>query len=247
VIAQLRSELRKMRTTRTNVGLLVGLIGIVLLTVIAAGLSMDSWALDRREDQLDLLRNGTSASIFAALIGVLAMTGEFRHGTIRSTFVFTPKRSRVVVAKVIAGLLVGAGFGALGQAFAFGVGVLVLRGRGASLEIGASDVRFLFLGTIGLCALWAALGVGIGAVVRNQVFAIVGLSVWAFVVELILFAYAPAVARYGPGAAGRAMTGDAANADSVHLLSAPAGTLLLALWALLFTVAGVAVTRKRDV
>ena len=245
--AQLRSELRKMRTTRTNLGLVLGLLGIVLLTVLAAGLSMDSRLVNDPEQQLQLLRNGTNASIFAALIGVLAMSSEFRHGTIRSTFVFTPNRARVVVAKVVAGLLVGAGFGALGEAFAFGVGALVLRGRGASLEIGGSDLRVLFLGTIGLCALWAALGVGTGAVVRNQVLAVVGLSVWAFVVEVILFAYAPAVARYGPGAAGRAMTGDRTNADSVHLLSATGGTILLALWVLLFTVAGVAVIRRRDV
>jgi ABC-2 type transport system permease protein len=247
MIAQLRSELRKMRSTRTNLGLLLGLLGIVLLTVLAGGLSMESWALDRRDDQLDVLRNGTNASIFAALIGVLAMTSEFRHGTIRSTFVFTPARGRVVLAKVTAGLLVGAGFGALGEAFAIGLGVLVLRVRGASLEIGAADVRQLFLGAIGLCALWAALGVGLGAVVRNQVFAIVGLSVWAFVVEMILLAYAPGVARYGPGPAGRAMTGDTNGADSLHLLSAPAGALLLALYAGLFAAAGVAVTRRRDV
>ena len=77
--------------------------------------------------------------------------------------------------------------------------------------------------------------------------AIVGLSVWAFVVEMILLAYAPGVARYGPGPAGRAMTGDTNGADSLHLLSAPAGALLLALYAGLFAAAGVAVTRRRDV
>jgi ABC-2 type transport system permease protein len=52
-------------------------------------------------------------------------------------------------------------------------------------------------------ALWAALGVGIGAIVRNQVATIVGLFAWVFVVEILLFQYLPGMARYAPGAAGR--------------------------------------------
>jgi len=35
VTAQIRSELRKMRTTRTNLGLLLGLVGLILFGVIA--------------------------------------------------------------------------------------------------------------------------------------------------------------------------------------------------------------------
>jgi hypothetical protein len=247
MIVQLRSELRKLRTTRTNLGLALGLVGVLVLTVVAAGLSMDSRALGDPEHQKELLRNGTSASIFAALVGVLAMTSEFRHGTIRSTFLFTPNRRRVVVAKVGAAMLAGAVLGVVGEGVALATGIAVLRARGASLQIGSADIGLLFLGTVGLCALWAALGVGIGAVVRNQVAALVGLSVWAFVVEVILFAYAPAVARFGPGAAGRAMTGDTTGADSLHLLTAPAGTVLLAVYAVLFAVAGVVVTNRRDV
>jgi hypothetical protein len=245
--AQLRSELRKLLTTRTNLGLFLGLVGLILLIVLGSGLTMDDSSLWLVNEQKQLVGNGTSASILAALIGLLAMTSEFRHGTIRATFVFTPRRSRVVTAKVLASLLMGAAFGAVGQALAFGVGVAIIRGRGAELLLGASDIRLLFLGTIGLCALWAAIGVGIGAVVRNQVFGIVGLSLWAFVVEVILFAYLPGVARYGPGAAGRAMTGDVSGTSSLHLLTAPAGALLLAAYAVLFGLAGVLVTNRRDV
>jgi ABC-2 type transport system permease protein len=57
-------------------------------------------------------------------------------------------------------------------------------------------------GTVVMSALWAALGVGLGAVVRNQVLAIVGLFAWVFVVEILLFQYLPGVGRYAPGAAG---------------------------------------------
>lgn len=245
--AQLRSELRKMVTTRTNLGLFLGLVAVILLFVLVGGLTLDDDAIRDVVNQKELMGTGTNASIFAALIGILAMTSEFRHGTIRATFLFTPARGRVVTAKVLASLIVGTLFGAIGQILAFGVGLAVIRARGAELLLGGPDIRLLFLGTIGLSALWAALGVGIGAIVRNQVFAIVGLSVWAFIVEVILFQFAPGVGRYGPGAAGRAMTGDTAGASSVHLLTAPAGTLLLAGYAALIVLAGVLITNRRDV
>ena len=58
--------------------------------------------------------------------------------------------------------------------------------------------------------------------------AIVGLFAWVFVVEVLAFQYLPEVARYAPGAAGTAMTGDTVGDSSVHLLSAPAGAAVLA-------------------
>jgi ABC-2 type transport system permease protein len=243
--AQLRSELRKMRTTRTNLGLLLGLIAIILLAVLADGLT--SGSLGQLDSQKQLFGNGTAAAIFAALIGIMAVTSEFRHGTIRATFVFTPVRSRVVAAKVLASLIVGIAFGVLAQALTFGVGYAVLRGRGIEVLLGADDIRLLVLGTLGMSALWAALGVGIGAVVRNQVLAIVGVSVWAFLVETLLYQLLPGVGRYTPGAASSAMTGDTSGTASLHLLTATAGTLLLAAYASLFVLIGTLVTSRRDV
>jgi hypothetical protein len=46
---------------------------------------------------------------------VLLVTSEYRYGTIRPTILFTPHRSRVLAAKLIAGLLAGLGFGVVGE------------------------------------------------------------------------------------------------------------------------------------
>jgi ABC-2 type transport system permease protein len=235
-----------MRTTRTNLGLLGGLVALILFGVIAGAFSSES-DLSLPENQRELIGNGTFGAVFAALIGVMAMSSEFRHGTIRATFVFAPARMRVVAAKVVASLLVGVGFGALGAGLGLGSGAAVIRGRGFGLLIDAGDVRRLVLGTIVMSALWAALGVGLGAVLRNQVLAIVGLFVWVFVVEIVAFQYLPGVGRYAPGAAGTAMTGDTVGSSSVHLLSAPAGGALLAGYAAAFVLAGALVTSRRDV
>ena len=244
--AQLRSELRKLRSTRTNLGLLVGLVALVLFGVIAGSFGSES-NLGLPEKQRELVGNGGFAAVFAALLGVMAMTSEFRHGTIRTTFVFTPARTRVVIAKVFACFLVGIGFGALGAGLALGTGALMIRTRGYEVLLDSGDVRRLLLGTIVMAALWAALGVGIGAVLRNQVPALVGLFAWLFVVEILLFQHVPEVARYAPAAAGTAMTGDSVGDSSVNLLSAPAGGALLALYAGASVLAGVLVTNGRDV
>lgn len=246
MIAQLRSELRKMRTTRTNLGLLLGLVALILFGVIAGSFSSEA-DLSLPENQRELVGNGTWAAAFAAMIGVMAMTSEFRHGTIRATFVFTPDRARVVAAKVLASILVGMGFGALGAGLGLGTGVLMIRARGYDVLLGSGDVRSLLLGTIVMSGLWAMLGVGLGALVRNQVLAIVGLFAWVFVVEILIFQYLPGVGRFAPGAAGTAITGNTVGDSSVHLLSAPAGAALLAAYAGAFVLAGVLVVSRRDV
>ena len=244
--AQLRSELRKLRTTRTNLGLLLGLVGLILFGVIAGsfGTEADLWLL---KNQRELISNGAFAAAFAAMIGVLAMTSEFRHGTIRATFVFTPARTVVVAAKVLASALVGIVFGALGAALALGVGVVTIRGHGYDVLLDVGDVRQLLAGTIVMSALWATIGVGVGAVLRNQVLTIVGLFGWVFVVETLLVQQLPAVGRYAPGAAGTAMTGNTVSDSTVELLPPVAGGVLLALYAAAFVAAGALVTSRRDV
>jgi ABC-2 type transport system permease protein len=246
VIAQLRSELRKMATTRTNVGLFLGMIALILFGVIAGAFGGEA-DLSQAINQRELVGNGSFAAVFAAMIGVMAMTSEFRHGTIRATFVFTPPRGRVVSAKVLASLIVGIVFGALGAGIALGTGTAMIRARSYGVLLDSGDVRRLLVGGIVMSALWAALGVGLGALVRNQVAAIVGLFAWVFVVEILVFQYLPELGRYAPGAAGTAMTGDTVGDSSIDLLSPPVGGVLLAAYAAAFVLIGMVMTKRRDV
>ena len=98
MLDQLLSELRKMRSTRTNIGLLTGMIALILLTVLLNGFIPQAHELAKHDNQHMLLSAGTSAALFVALIGVMAITSEFRHGTIRPTFVVSPQRTRVITA-----------------------------------------------------------------------------------------------------------------------------------------------------
>ena len=100
--AQLRSELLKQHTTRTNVLLLLWMVGLIVLVVLLHVLSFSIDDLSRRDNQLKIAGLGTSVgALFASLLGAMSITGEFRHGTIRPTLLATPRRDRVIVAKVV--------------------------------------------------------------------------------------------------------------------------------------------------
>jgi ABC-2 type transport system permease protein len=243
VIDQLLSELRKMRSTRTNLGLLAGMIALTLLTVLINGFVLSATELRGHDNQHTLLSAGTSGALFASLIGVMAITSEFRHGTIRSTFLVTPDRSRVIAAKVIASLLMGIVFGLVAIGLSFGIGYAILAGRGIDFALDTNHVLLLVLGTLLMTALWAALGVGLGAVVTNQVFAVIGVIIWAFFVDNLLRALVPDVGRFTPVAASDSVTAGFAD----YLLAPGLGGLLLLGYAAAFVAAGAARVAHRDV
>jgi ABC-2 type transport system permease protein len=240
---QLLAELRKMRSTRTNLGLLAGMVALILLTVLLTGFVTKPSELSGHDNQHGLLSAGTAGALFAALIGVMAITSEFRHGTIRPTFVVTPQRTRVLAAKVVASLLMGILFGLAAIALSFGVGYAILAIRGIPLALETNHVVWLVVGTPVLTAAWAAIGVGLGAVVRNQVFAVIGLIVWAMVIDNLLVNLVPGVGSYTPGAASAAIIADPAD----YVLSAPAGGLLLLGYVTTLVAAGAVLVARRDV
>jgi ABC-2 type transport system permease protein len=243
VTDQLLAELRKMRSTRTNLGLLAGMVLLILLSVLLTGLVPEKAELATVKNQYGLLSAGTAGALFAALIGVMAITSEFRHGTIRPTFVVTPARTRVLGAKVFASLLMGVVFGFAAIGLSFGIGYALLSARGIPLALGTDEVLWLVLGTPVMTAAWAALGVGVGALVRNQVGAVIGLIVWAMVVENLLRGLVPSIAGYTPVGASAAIVADPAD----EILSAAPGAALMIAYVLAGLVAGALLLRRRDV
>ena len=241
--SQFRAELLKIRSTRTTAGLVLGMIGIVLLFSLLTGLLTKAPNLAATSDQRNLLGVGEFAGVFSALAGVMAVTSEYRYGTIRPTFLFTPRRPRVLGAKVAAGLLAGALFGVVGGVLGFGIGYACLAGRGIAFALDGQQVAFLLLSTVAGTALWGAIGVGVGAIVRGQVGAIIGLLAWAFVAEPLIFGLLPGLGRFGPVHAEDALS----QFTTKHLLAAAPGGLLLVAWAAALSILGTALAVRRDV
>jgi ABC-type transport system involved in multi-copper enzyme maturation permease subunit len=243
VNAQTQAELLKIRSTRTTIGIVLGMIALVLLFSLLSGLLTKQPDLTSTEDQRGLLSVGSLAGVFSALAGIMLVTSEYRFGTIRPTFLFTPRRSRVVGAKLAAGLLAGIAFGVVGEGIGFAIGYATLTGRGIGYAMNGSQTTLLVLGTLAGVALWGALGVGLGVVVRNQVGGIIGLLAWGFVAENLLFAFVPSVGRFGPVHAQDALMG----LTTEHLLPAAAGGATLLAWTIVFALAGTALAVRRDV
>jgi ABC-2 type transport system permease protein len=149
----------------------------------------------------------------------------------------------VISAKVLASLLMGVLFGLAAIGLSFGLGYAILAGRDIPLALSTSDVLWLVLGTPALTAAWAAIGVGVGAVVRNQVFAVIGLIVWAMVIDNLLVNLVPRIGSYTPGAASASIIAYPAD----YVLAAPAGGLLLLGYVAAFVAAGALLVARRDV
>ena len=156
MIAQIRAELLKIRSTRTTIGLILGMVALILLFTLLTGLLSHPSGLASKEDQRQLLSVSSLAGVFSALAGVLLVTSEYRFGTIRPTILFNPARSHVLAAKVVAGALAGIAFGVLGEAIGWAIGYAVLDGRGITVVLSRGDLLLLTLGGLAGVALWGA-------------------------------------------------------------------------------------------
>jgi ABC-2 type transport system permease protein len=241
----LRAEVLKLRTTRTTAGVLAGMVGVVLIAIAlhALGLPADrlSTGADQRKTFLDVGSNMGMA--FAALIGALSMTVEFRYGTIRPTLLSTPRRGRVVVAKAWTALVVGSFAGMVAAGLACAAGTAFLGLRGMTVDIPVGQYVQLVLGGAAAGAAWATIGLGVGSVLRSQVPAVVGLLVWILFVENVLIAGVPSVGKFSPGALGRALAGQ--QADAVR--NPAVALILLTAFAMVSMSAGLTAATRRDV
>ena len=243
MIAQIRAELLKLRTTRTTTALVLGMIALVLLFALLDGLFTHPSGLASREDQRQLLGVSSFAGVFSALAGVLLVTTEYRYGTVRPTLLFNPVRSHVLAAKVVVGALGGLAFGAVGEAIGWAAGYAVLAGRGITIVLSGGDVLLLSLGGLAGVALWGAIGAGVGAIIHNQIGAIVTLLAFGLVVDPLVFGLVPSVGRFLPSRASDALMG----LGTQHLLSPGAGAIILIGWAGALAALGTALSVRQDI
>ena len=192
------AEFLKFRTTRAWIGFL---LAAVALTAIAAAGTVGT----ARDDQLgttQLSRDIVSTSLFTALIalmiGIMSVTAEWRHGTVTRTFLVTPRRERVLIAKELWVALLAAALAVLAIVLVLAIAVPWLAVEGSSLKLDGGVAGLV--GRIVIASvLWGTLGVGVGAVVQSQTFALVGAVIWIIVVEALIIALLRLVDLEGVG------------------------------------------------
>lgn len=116
--------------------------------------------------------------LFATIIGIILVTAEFRHGTATSTYLATPHRNRVMLAKIVAAAGVGALFGLIAAGAATGMGTAFVAGKGFGMTVSGATMLRYAAGSALSAALFAAIGAAVGSLIRNQVAGIVGVFAW---------------------------------------------------------------------
>lgn len=241
-----RAELFKLRTTRD---LWWTAAATLLLAVATVALNMTSpeeatgMQLHSDEGVRTVLASASVGSLLLLLLGIACMAGEFRHGTATTTFLVTPDRQRTLLAKVLATMAVGAAIATAAIVLTVAVAVPWLDAEGVTLQGRAGDVAVALLGTLAITPLAAAIGVGLGALLRNQTTAVVTALVWTVAVESLVAGFVPEVYKFLPGGAFAAVTGSSSVGETFGL----GGGLLLSLaYAAGFAVAGRAVLLRRE-
>ena len=249
--AVLRSELRKLLTTQIWFWLALLALGLsVLIACLVSGFT----PVGEGGAPLDGVLNAAIgfSSLIAAVLGVIGLTGEYRHLTVTPTFLSVPRRGRVVTAKLIIHLVAGLLLALLCIGAALAVAGPWLDAKGFPIDLGSDTTRRIILGGIAVVAIYGVIGVGVGALLRNQVAAVVGIVIYLFVAEPIL-SVIPGVQKaypYLPGGAASALTAspdpDQQN-PAITLLEPWQGGLLLLAYGLVFAILGSLLTVRRDV
>ncbi|MBD3942176.1 ABC transporter permease [Microbacterium sp. NEAU-LLC] len=240
-----------------------GVLGFVFALSATGGLPGEATGAPALpEDVLPATLYSTATAVgyvFPLLMGTLMVTAEFRHKTLTPTFLATPRRGRVLVAKLAVGIVLGALLGVIGVLASVGVSAAILAGFGLDTQLASSDTWAMVGRMLLAYVLWALIGIGVGALVRNQVGAIVGVLVFTQFLEPIGRTAAAFVdglsdaTRFLPGAASDALVGSsvftiaATGSGSSDALEWWAGGLVLLGYAIVFVVLGHLVSWRRDI
>lgn len=263
--ATVRAELRKFFTTRLWWGMAIAvfLAGVafavlfgILLTSDQAGVGGPNGVPTGTDEQIvgSVYTAGLSVGYLLILtIGVMQIGSEYRHQTISSTFLSEPRRARVMLAKVITLLALGAGYGLLSLFGSVSVGALVLRLRDVDPFPSTSIIRTLALSLLVL-GLWGLIGLGAGILIPNQVAALLISVGVAWIVEpLAGFGLGfwdwgrEHIAPYLPSAATDAMVNAVQGSSGEVRLEWWGGALVLAAYAVVLAGLGSWRTVRSDI
>jgi ABC-2 type transport system permease protein len=235
-------KLRSLRSTWWVLALTVaGAAGIA----VAVGVNTEDAAADLTNNALAGIALGL---LLVGVLGVLAMTGEYSSGTIRSTLVAVPNRPLALAAKA-------AVFGALALAAGEAAAFIAFFAGGAALPaaipaptLGQPGVlRAVVLGGAGYCLI-GLLGVGFGAVVRHTPAAIAMLVGGVYVLAQLVAGLANWMMAWLPIAivANSLSVTRPVGDGQLRFLSPWAGLGVLGLYAAVSLAAGAFLLARRD-
>jgi ABC-2 type transport system permease protein len=264
MINALRAELVKMRSmpgvwVTFALALPLTVLGVVGVLVSAGQFTGHTFHFVHTVRQRrELLGAGYFAiEVLAPVIGVLCVTGEYRHRTMTTTLVLTPVRTRVLAAKVGVTALWALFIGLFTLVAVAVVGLPWNAGLGGATSQVTDQVGAVVPGLLVSAILLGLFGLGFGTLVKNQVAAILLTIGGTLILEGLLIALARAIFHYDlnwlPNGAGAALAGDIARGfgggrgQGFRLLTWWQGGLAMLAWGLVPLTIGYFTTFRRDV
>jgi ABC-2 type transport system permease protein len=236
------TEWTKLRTTRGP--WLILAVQQALIVAGVSGLAVGGADLTQAGGIRNLLSHaGIASALLSLVLGITAVAGEYRHRSITDTYLATPTRTPVVIAKLAAYTAVGAVFGAISAGTGLLTTVIWVTAEGGTLDLAGAQVWRIMIGVVGINATYAAIGVSLGALVRNLTAAVAAALVWIVLVETTVANLLGDLGRWLPNRAGMAV--DFMPAPT--LLSQPVAVIVLLGYAAVFAVAALTTTVRRDV
>ena len=279
LVRLIRAEFMKIRTTSTGWLFLTGFIAFTAMALTISGFGIHSQLYPEQglvspaqavaqvaqartpagmaAMAASMMTSGQRIGVmFALLLGLLVVTSEFANQTAAVTFVTVPRRATVIMAKVAAAACCGALFWLVGTVIAAVATPLFLYSQHVSTSLaGWAVARSVLLNLLAFVA-WGVFGLGLGAVLRSQIVAVIGaIAVYAgsFGTELVFTALynlfhqgwmlgAPVI---GPAVASEVMT-----TSGPAFPDAPpgwTGGIILIGYTVALVAGGIALTKRRDV
>ena len=281
----LRAEFRKLWTIWST----YVLFGILVLIDLAFGFALALAPGGRHGGSAGIVPHGSAqwfANVFSVLdvsrllglvLGVIIITGEYRHKTVTPMFLAQPRRGRVVTAKLGIGFGSGAVLGAVTMLTGLILGfVLVgMKVHSCLTPVGVSqgmsqalcsvqhgvyyvasthnmwhDWSRIAPGVILGTGLFAIYGLGLGALLKNQIVAIVVGLVFTLVLESIVGAIWPTIGEYLPGQAATALedaTRTSFGGGTTPLLPWWGGAIMLLVYGIALALVGTFTTLRSDI
>jgi ABC-type transport system involved in multi-copper enzyme maturation permease subunit len=256
----LQSEIRKLIYLRSNWLLLLwsGLFAalgtvapILVLNSETRGMGMGFSGTNTVEGINAVFANAAGGYLFALIMGILIMTNEFRHGTAVGTFLVTPKRSTVLFAKIIAAAFAGLVVQIFSFLVAISAGVIALGFYEPHAPVTSELLWKIFRASALSGVVLGVVGVGLGALVKNQIAAVTGAVIWTLIVEGLVVAFVESIGKYLPAGA---ITGlvdldfgaNDFNFSIENYLSPLPATLVLLGYATVFSLVAMRTTLRRD-
>ncbi|MDO5501605.1 MAG: ABC transporter permease [Actinomycetia bacterium] len=263
MIGAIRSEFLKFFTTRLWWGMAAGIFvaGAVFAVIFGFVFTLEGMtgtepgmpSGDATQIASSVYTGGLGVGYLLLLtIGVLHVGAEYRHKTITSTFLSTPRRVKALLAKAIALVGISVLYGLLSLLGSVALGAVILTVRGFEAFPSATIVRTLALGLVVL-AMWALIGLGVGILIPNQVAALLIAVGVAWIVEpLVSVALnfwswgAEHIAPFLPTAATNAMINTVTMPGEVRL-QWWGGLIVLASYALVLAGLGIWRASREDI